>query len=90
MKWAVLSDIHANLEALEAVLADIREQGVARICCQPVSQQRRRQNPCSRFERCLLAVTRHPASGAVDSNALRSHAREHVVIPKSLRLVDDF
>jgi diadenosine tetraphosphatase ApaH/serine/threonine PP2A family protein phosphatase len=30
---AIISDIHGNLEALEAVLADIRGQGVARIYC---------------------------------------------------------
>jgi len=28
MKLAILSDIHANIWALEAVLADIRKQGV--------------------------------------------------------------
>lgn len=33
MKRAVISDIHANLEALEAVLADIRGQGLNEIFC---------------------------------------------------------
>lgn len=33
MKRAVISDIHANLEALQAVLEDIRTQGVTKICC---------------------------------------------------------
>jgi diadenosine tetraphosphatase ApaH/serine/threonine PP2A family protein phosphatase len=33
MKVAVLSDIHANLEALEAVLADAREQGAEAWWC---------------------------------------------------------
>ena len=33
MKRAILSDIHGNLEALEAVLADIRTQGVDAIYC---------------------------------------------------------
>lgn len=33
MKTAVLSDIHGNLEALSAVLADIREQGIEMIHC---------------------------------------------------------
>ena len=33
MKRALISDIHSNLEGLEAVLADIREQGVDEICC---------------------------------------------------------
>jgi len=30
---AILSDIHSNLEALQAVLEDVREQGVDRIYC---------------------------------------------------------
>ena len=33
MKRAVISDIHSNLEALEAVLADIRAQGISEIYC---------------------------------------------------------
>ena len=31
--WAILSDIHSNLEALEAVLADIESRDVDRILC---------------------------------------------------------
>src|SRR5476651_1494141 len=30
---AIISDIHANLEALEAVLADIRQQNISEIYC---------------------------------------------------------
>ncbi|MDH3719598.1 MAG: metallophosphoesterase family protein [Planctomycetota bacterium] len=33
MKRALISDIHSNLESLEAVLADIREQGITQIYC---------------------------------------------------------
>ena len=33
MKRAIVSDIHGNLEALEAVLADIEEQGIETIYC---------------------------------------------------------
>ena len=33
MKYAILGDIHANLEALEAVLKDAREQGVTHYAC---------------------------------------------------------
>ncbi len=33
MKRAIVSDIHGNLEALEAVLADIKSQGIAEIYC---------------------------------------------------------
>lgn len=33
MKRALISDIHANLEALKAVLADIRDQGVSETYC---------------------------------------------------------
>lgn len=31
--WAILSDVHANLEALQAVLADIERQKVERLFC---------------------------------------------------------
>jgi predicted phosphodiesterase len=33
VKLAIVSDIHANLEALEAVLEDIRQQGIGEIYC---------------------------------------------------------
>ncbi len=33
MKWAILSDIHGNLEALRAVGEDLRFQGAERIVC---------------------------------------------------------
>lgn len=33
MKYAVIADIHANLEALEAVLADTKEQKCTHFCC---------------------------------------------------------
>lgn len=33
MKYAILGDIHANLEALQAVLADARHEGVTRFAC---------------------------------------------------------
>jgi diadenosine tetraphosphatase ApaH/serine/threonine PP2A family protein phosphatase len=31
MKWAILSDIHGNLEAFRAVIQDLREQGAGKI-----------------------------------------------------------
>jgi predicted phosphodiesterase len=33
MKRAIVSDIHGNLEALEAVLSDARDQGAEEVCC---------------------------------------------------------
>ncbi|MCA9191380.1 MAG: metallophosphoesterase family protein [Planctomycetales bacterium] len=33
MRQALISDIHGNLEALQAVMSDIREQGVDRVVC---------------------------------------------------------
>ena len=33
MKYAVIADIHANLEAFEVVLADAREQKCTHYCC---------------------------------------------------------
>ena len=33
VKRALISDIHSNIEALEAVLADIRDQGITEVYC---------------------------------------------------------
>jgi len=33
VKRAIVSDVHSNLEALEAVLADVRDQGISQIFC---------------------------------------------------------
>ncbi|NCY26593.1 MAG: metallophosphatase family protein, partial [Alphaproteobacteria bacterium] len=33
MKYAIFGDIHGNLEALEAVLADMEEQGITHLLC---------------------------------------------------------
>ena len=33
MRYAILGDIHANLEGLEAVLKDAEEQGVTHFAC---------------------------------------------------------
>lgn len=33
MRYAVIADIHANLEGLEAVLADSKEQNCTHYCC---------------------------------------------------------
>ncbi len=33
MKRALISDIHSNIEALDAVLADIRGQGISEVFC---------------------------------------------------------
>lgn len=33
MRYAIISDVHGNLEALEAVVADIRQQGVDKVIC---------------------------------------------------------
>ncbi|MEK6249917.1 MAG: metallophosphoesterase, partial [Planctomycetales bacterium] len=33
MKRALISDVHSNLEGLEAVLADISSQGITEIYC---------------------------------------------------------
>lgn len=33
MKRALISDIHSNIESLEAVLADIRDQGITEVYC---------------------------------------------------------
>ena len=33
MKYAILADIHANLEALQAVLQDMKQQGCTHAVC---------------------------------------------------------
>ena len=33
MKYAVISDVHANLAALQAVLADARARGAEKVVC---------------------------------------------------------
>ena len=33
MKWAILSDIHGNLEAFRAVIQDLRNEGVDQVAC---------------------------------------------------------
>ena len=33
MKYAIIADIHANLEALEVVLDDIKAQGCSHVVC---------------------------------------------------------
>ena len=40
MRWALISDIHGNLEALDAVLRDIATQHVNEIFCQNNSRHR--------------------------------------------------
>jgi predicted phosphodiesterase len=33
MKWAILSDVHGNLEAFQAVIEDLREEKVEKVAC---------------------------------------------------------
>jgi predicted phosphodiesterase len=60
MKYAILGDIHSNLEALQAVLDDANEQGVTHYCCvgdvvgynaNPVECLRKVQQICKRVVR---------------------------------------
>jgi predicted phosphodiesterase len=84
MKLALISDIHGNLEALEAVLKDIESQGVDRIhClgdvigygCDPV--------PCLHLvaERCevkLMGNHEYAAIGVLPDEAMNIHARQSI------------
>jgi predicted phosphodiesterase len=46
MKYAIISDIHANLEALEAVLADLRPQAETVICLGDIVGYNANPNEC--------------------------------------------
>jgi diadenosine tetraphosphatase ApaH/serine/threonine PP2A family protein phosphatase len=81
LRTAFISDIHANLEALEAVLADIRQQGVDRIVCLgDIVGYGPDPNPCVRRVREVCAVTvvgnhDHAALGLLDTESFNEFAR---------------
>lgn len=58
MKYAILSDIHANLEALQAVLADARSQADTFICLGDIVGYNPNPNECLRLIQttCQLSV----------------------------------
>ena len=91
MKRAILSDIHGNLEALEAVLEDVRAQAVDEIfCLGDVVGYGPNPRECvdrvMQFNRCVLG--NHDQGALYDPEGFSSGAekaifwtRDHLEIP---------
>ncbi len=81
MKIAFISDIHANLDALEVVLADLAEQGADRIICLgDIVGYGPQPNDCVKRVREKASVTvvgnhDHAAVGLMDTLAFNEYAR---------------
>ncbi|MFQ5619171.1 MAG: metallophosphoesterase family protein, partial [Rhodospirillales bacterium] len=58
MQYAIISDIHANLEALQAVLADARPRADVFVCLGDIVGYNPDPNECLRLvqETCQLAI----------------------------------
>ena len=56
MKYAIISDIHANLEALEAVLNDAKPQADAIVCLGDIVGYNANPNECLYLVRCVCDV----------------------------------
>lgn len=80
-KFAIISDIHGNLEALDAVLADIRGQGLSRIFCLGDiigygPNPRECIDACLEFELCLLG--NHDNGALFDPDGFSSNAERAI------------
>ena len=92
MKRALLSDIHSNLEALEAVLADVREQGIEEVFClgDVVGYG---ANPCEcidrvmKFDRCLLG--NHDQGALFDPEGFNSGAERAIFWTRTMLETSD-
>jgi len=84
MRYAVLGDIHANLEALEAVLADLAGQRIdRRLCVGDLAGYGAEPSACCRRVRqegfvCVAGNHDHAAIGRLDISYFNYHAREAV------------
>lgn len=90
MKIAIISDIHANLEALEAVLAKIDDEGADQvICLGDVVGYGANPNECVTLVRknCLVTLLgNHDAAttGAMDLYFYRENARQAIVKTRAM------
>ena len=78
-KRAVISDIHGNIEALDAVLADIRAQGIEQIYCLGDiigygPNPRECIDRCREFDVCLLG--NHDNGALFDPDGFSSGAEK--------------
>ena len=69
MKYAIISDLHANLEALEAVLADMRPHADAVICLGDIVGYNANPNECLEL---VQNAARRRHCGQSRSGGLRS------------------
>ena len=95
MKFAIISDIHANFDALQAVLADIEEQGAGRIVClgdvvgygsQP------RECVAALRERSVLTIAGnhdYAAIGKTNINYFNAYAKEATLWTRKICSEDD-
>ncbi|MCU0452761.1 MAG: metallophosphatase family protein [Bacteroidetes bacterium] len=85
MRTAIISDIHGNLEALEAVLASIRSEGMDRIICLgDIVGYGADPGPCIDLVRsaCAFAVLGNHDAAAVDislAERFSSHAAAAII-----------
>ena len=80
-KLAIISDIHGNLEALDAVLADIQTQGIERIYCLGDvigygPNPRECIDRCREFDMCLLG--NHDNGALFDPDGFSSGAEKAI------------
>ena len=81
MKYAIISDLHANLEALEAVLADMRPYADMVICLGDIVGYNANPNECLELVRNICAVViagnhDQAACGLRPYDDFSEHARE--------------
>jgi diadenosine tetraphosphatase ApaH/serine/threonine PP2A family protein phosphatase len=93
VRYAVLSDIHGNLEALRAVLADAAERADAVLCLGDVVGYGADPGPCVELiaERCQAVVCgnhEHGVTGLLDPDWFNSYARAALEWTRE-RLADD-
>ena len=86
MKRAIISDIHGNLEALEAVLADIEAQGISSIICLGDivgygPNPRECLDYAMQFERCVLG--NHDQGALFDPEGFSSGAERAIFWTRS-------
>src|SRR3989344_4001223 len=76
MRIALISDVHANLEALEAVLTDIKKEGVDKIyCLGDIVGYGPNPKECVALvrERCDIVVKGNHEVGLLDDSYARSN-----------------
>lgn len=90
MRYAVISDIHGNLEALRSVLGRIKELGADRVVCLgDVVGYNANPNECVDIVRseqmtCILGNHDAVAAGLAEPDAFNPHARRAIIWTRGL------